>query len=283
MSGDVVVTRGKAKSGNSNGEPEQGRKGIKTRLDITLDLGPQFVFVGSGLDTGLTGTVRLRSNDGAALQANGTIRAEDGIYEGYGQKLTIERGILSFQGAPGNPGLNILALRKGLDVEAGVEVSGTVAAPKVHLVSEPNVPDAEKLSWLVLGVGTSDIASNQASVLFSAAGAIFGDDSGRNIPRDIVQGLGLDEFSVGNAAVGGSSKLPGQTVAGATAVGTVSGDQVLSIGKRLRPGLVLSVERGLSDASGALKLSWQLTRRISIIARKGNEASVDAYYTFSFH
>lgn len=283
LSGDVVVNRGKKKNAVQDSELNQGRKGIKTRLDITLDLGPQFVFVGSGLDTGLTGTVRLRSNDGAALQASGTIRAEDGVYEGYGQKLAIERGILSFQGAPSNPGLNILALRKGLEVEAGVEVSGTVAAPKVHLVSEPSVPDAEKLSWLVLGVGAADIASSQGSVLLSAAGAIFGDDSGRNIPRDIVQGLGLDEFSVGAAETGASSKLPGQTVAGATAVGTVSGDQVLSIGKRLRPGLVLSVERGLSDASGALKLSWQLTRRISIIARKGNESSLDAYYTFSFH
>lgn len=285
LSSDVVVIRGKKKNGNQESEPDGGvaRKGLKTRLDVTLDMGPQFVFVGSGLDTGLAGTVRLRSNDGSALQANGSIRAEDGIYEGYGQKLAIERGILNFQGTPSNPGLNILALRKGLEVEAGVEVSGTVSSPQVRLVSEPSVPDAEKLSWLVLGTGTADIASNQASVLLSAAGAIFGDDSGRNIPRDLVQGLGLDEFSVGTAETGGSSKLPAQTVAGSTAVGSVSGDQVLSIGKRLRPGLVVSVERGLSDASGALKLSWQLTRRISIIARKGTEGSVDAYYTFSFH
>ncbi len=283
LSSDVVVNRGKKKNGIQENEPETGKKGIKTRLDITLDMGPQFVFVGSGLDTGLAGTVRLRSNDGSALQATGSIRAEDGIYEGYGQKLTIERGILNFQGMPSNPGLNIRALRKGLEVEAGVEVVGTVSSPKVHLVSEPSVPDAEKLSWLVLGTGTADIANNQASVLLSAAGAIFGDDTGRNIPRDIVQGLGFDEFSIGSAEAAGSSKLPGQTVAGSTAVGSVSGDQVLSIGKRLRPGLVLSVERGLSDASGALKLSWQLTRRISVIARKGTEASVDAYYTFSFH
>ncbi|MES2050024.1 MAG: translocation/assembly module TamB domain-containing protein [Pseudomonadota bacterium] len=282
LSGDVVVNRGKKKNGTQEAEPDPGRKGLKTRLDVTLDMGPQFVFVGSGLDTGLAGTVRLRSNDGSALQATGSIRAEDGIYEGYGQKLVIERGILNFQGSPSNPGLNILALRKGLEVEAGVEVVGTVSSPKVHLVSEPSVPDAEKLSWLVLGTGTADIASNQASVLLSAAGAIFGDDSGRNIPRNIVQGLGFDEFSVGSAETG-SSKLPGQTVAGSTAVGTASGDQVLSIGKRLRPGLVISVERGLSDASGALKLSWQLSRRISIIARKGTEGSVDAYYTFSFH
>lgn len=281
LSGDVVVTRGSKK--NTERSADSAKKGIKTRLDVTLDMGPQFVFVGSGLDTALSGTVRLRSNDGSPLQASGSIRAEDGLYEGYGQKLTIERGILTFQGSPGNPGLNILALRKGLEVEAGVEVSGTVSSPQVRLVSEPSVPDAEKLSWLVLGTGTADIASNQTGILMSAAGAIFGDDSGRNIPRDIVQGLGFDEFSLGAAETGGGSKLPGQTVAGATAVGSTSGDQVVSIGKRLMPGLVLSVERGLSDASGALKLSWQLTRRISIIGRKGTEGSVDAYYTFSFH
>lgn len=287
LSSDVVVTRSSKKTAPPENTQERsadaGKKGLKTRLDVTLDMGPQFVFVGSGLDTTLTGTVRLRSNDGSPLQASGTIRTEDGIYEGYGQKLAIERGILTFQGSPGNPGLNILALRKGLEVEAGVEVSGTVSSSQVRLVSEPSVPDAEKLSWLVLGTGTADIASNQTSVLMSAAGAIFGDDNGRNIPRDIVQGLGFDEFSVGAAENAGSSKLPGQTVAGATAVGSSSGDQVVSIGKRLRPGLVLSVERGLSDASGALKLSWQLTRRISIIGRKGTEGSVDVYYTFSFH
>jgi translocation and assembly module TamB len=103
------------------------------------------------------------------------------------------------------------------------------------------------------------------------------------VPREIVQGLGFDEFSVGAADVGGASKLPGQTVAGSTSVGNSSGDQVVSVGKRLLPGLVLSVERGLSDASGAVKLSWQLTRRISIVGRSGTESSVDAYYTFSFH
>jgi translocation and assembly module TamB len=291
LSSDVVVIRDSKKrsspemdADSADVSEETTKKGIKTYLDVNLELGPQFVFVGSGLDTSLVGTMRLRSNDGAPLRATGTIHTEEGIYEGYGQKLTIERGILNFQGAPGNPGLNILALRKGLEVEAGVEISGTVSSPKVRLVSsDSSMPDAEKLSWLVLGTGTADIAGNQAGVLMSAAGAIFGDDSGRNIPRDIVQGLGFDEISIGAAAIGGGSKLPSQTVAGEKLVGSSSGDQVVSVGKRLRPGLVLSFERGLSDASNALKLSWQLTRRISIVARKGTEGSVDVYYTFSFH
>lgn len=288
LSSDVVVIRKSDKAGGKvagkNGDSDAPKKGLKTRVDVSFDMGPRFVFVGRGLDTGLQGSLRLRSVDGSPLQANGSISTVGGAYEGYGQQLAIERGILNFQGSPANPGLNIRALRKGLQVEAGVEVVGTVAAPQVRLVSDPVVPDAEKLSWLVLGRGSDQLAGSDASLLMSAASAIFGGDGSRNVPRDIVQGLGFDEFSIGASSNGNSSRLPNQTIAGSTSNGnTTSTDQVVSIGKHLRPGLVLSVESGLSDASGAIKLSWQLTRRISIIGRTGSESAVDVSYTFSFH
>ncbi len=282
LSSDVVVIRANGKNDANDKNSEKGKSVLKTSVDVTLEMGPQFVFVGRGLDTALDGTIRLRGKDGAPLQATGSINTVGGLYEGYGQQLDIERGILNFQGPPGNPGLNIRALRKGLPVEAGVDVIGTVAAPQVRLVSEPDVPDAEKISWLVLGRGTDQIGGNDASLLMTAAGAIFGGDGSKNIPKDIVSGLGFDEFSIGAAGIGGGSKMPSQTIAGATGVGSSSVDQVVSVGKRLAPGLVLSVERGLSDASGAIKLSWQLTRRVSIIGRTGNDSSVDANYTFSF-
>jgi translocation and assembly module TamB len=246
-------------------------------------MGPRFVFVGRGLDTALTGTLRLRSSNGSPVHANGSIITNGGQYEGYGQQLEIERGILNFQGAPSNPALNIRALRKGLAVEAGVDVTGTVANPQVRLVSEPNVPDSEKISWLVLGRESDQVGTADASLLLSAAGAIFGNDGSRNIPRELVQGLGFDEFSIGPAENGGSSKLPGQTVAGAISVGASSNDKVVTIGKRLKPGLVLSVERGVSDASGALKISWQLSRRVRLIGRSGTDNSVDVKYSFSFN
>jgi len=100
-----------------------------------------------------------------------------------------------------------------------------------------------------------------------------------------VQGLGFDQFSIGNASGGPSSHVPGQTVAGATSTSSTnaSSDQVVSVGKHLMPGLVLSVERGLGDASEAVKLSWQLTRRITIVGRTGSESAVDINYTFSFN
>jgi translocation and assembly module TamB len=282
LSSDVIVSKG-VKLIDEDIALDDSKKGLKTKLDLQIDMGPRFVFVGRGLQTALTGTLRLRSNDGSPVHASGSIIANGGQYEGYGQQLEIERGILIFQGAPSNPALNIRALRKGLAVEAGVDVTGTVASPQVRLVSEPNVPDSEKISWLVLGRESDQVGTADASLLLSAAGAIFGGDGSRNIPRELVQDLGFDEFSIGPAENGGSSKLPSQTVAGATAVGASSNDKVVSIGKRLRPGLVLSVERGVSDASGALKISWQLSRRVRLIGRSGTDNSVDVRYSFSFN
>lgn len=279
---DKLISSGSKKSTDqklTNGV----KKNMKSRLEVSFDMGSRFVFVGRGIDTGLVGQINLKSIDAAPLQASGSIRTEGGFYEGYSQKLEIERGILNFQGPPTNPGLNIRALRKDVAVQAGVDVGGTVAAPEVRLISEPNVPDAEKISWLVLGRAPDQLAGSDTSLLFTAASAIFGGDGNRNIPRDIVQSLGFDEFSVGAAENVGASKLPGQTIAGSTGLTAASADQVVSVGKHIAPGIVLSVERGLSDATGAVKLSWQLTRRISIIGRSGTDSSIDANYIFSFH
>lgn len=281
LSNDVLISR---ELKLTTGEEEAANKfAVKAKFDLQLDMGSRFVFVGRGLDTALSGVLRLRGSESSSVYASGAIATSGGQYEGYGQQLEIERGILNFQGSALNPALNIRALRKGLPVEAGVDVTGTVANPQVRLVSEPNVPDNEKVSWLVLGRGPDQFATADASLLLSAAGAILGGDGSRNFPRELARGLGFDEFSIGPAESGGSSKLPNQTVAGAISVGAASNDQVVSIGKRFKPGIVLSVERGVSDASNALKLSWQLGRRIRLVGRKGTDDAVDVKYSFSFN
>lgn len=282
LSSDVLISRSFKLEQEESAQMNE-KKAMKTKVDITLDMGPKFVFEGRGLNTLLAGSLRLRATDNTALTGHGSIQTNGGAYDGYGQQLEIERGILNFTGSVTNPSLNIRALRKGLAVEAGVDVFGTVAQPQARLVSEPNVPDAEKLSWLVLGRDAEQSSSNDASLLLSAAGALLGGDSGSNLPRTIVQGLGFDEFFIGPAESGGGSKLPSQTVAGSTTLSSNSSDKVISIGKRIKPGLVLSVERGISDASGALKMSWQVSKRVRIIGRSGTERSLDAKYIFSFN
>jgi len=246
------------------------------RLDLTVGLNERLWFVGRGLDTRLAGDLRVTGEVGSTLRATGSIRTMAGTYEGYGQKLSIERGVLTFAGPLENPKLNVLALRKGLPVEAGVEITGSTARPRVRLVSTPDVPEPEKLSWLVLGRGAADASPGDMSVLAAAAGALLG---GNNPGSDISKKIGIDEVRIGrpDTVLG---VLPQSTVAGRT--GQPAAADVVTVGKRLNRNLHLSYEQGLASAEGAIKLAYRVSRQFEILARGGYLPGVDAVYRWTF-
>ena len=70
----------------------------------------------------------------------------------------------------------------------------------------------------------------------------------------------------------------GSTIAGGPTVST----QVLSLGKRLGPDLFLSFEQSLGGAATLVKLTYQISRRMSVIARGGTDTALDVHYGFSF-
>ncbi len=247
-----------------------------TRLEteVSLDLGERFHLRASGLKARLAGKINLR---GQPLQATGSIAAREASFEAYGQQLAVERGIVNFQGPLDDPGLNVLAVRQGGVVEAGVQISGTVRHPIVKLVSTPNVPDTEKLSWIVLG-RAPDSGGTDTGVLLAAAGSLLGGDQ-ESITTQLAHGLGFDEISVHGATPGASSASSGTP---SSASGNGLENQVITVGKRLSSRVYLSYDQGLSAARGALKLSYALGRRMSIVTRAGDESAVDVFYNFSF-
>ncbi len=272
VSEDVVVIRA-AKPAAEAPAPKE-----PMRLDVKVALNDRVYFQGRGLDTRLTGDVHITGELGGTLRATGVIRTVGGTYEGYGQKLSIERGILTFSGPLDNPRLNVLALRKGLPVEAGVEILGTTTHPRVRLVSSPDVPEPEKLSWLVLGRGASDASPGDASVLLAAASALLGNN---NPGSDLSKKLGIDEVNIGRADTSSNlGVLPQSTVAGR--IGTPSASEVVSVGKRLNKDLHLTYEQGLADAEGALKLTWTLSRQFQVLVRAGFLPGLDAVYRWTF-
>jgi translocation and assembly module TamB len=215
---------------------------------------------------------------GGGLRGTGSIRTVDGTYEAYGQKLAIDHGTLTFYGSLENPALNVLALRKGLPVEAGVEVLGNVAHPRARLVSLPNVPDPEKISWLVLGRGPGDVSQGEASTLVAAANAILGRSLSGN---QIASRFGFDEVRVGRAdTVSALGTLPQSTVAGKT--GSASAAEVVTVGKRLSKDIYVVYEQGLADAEGALRITWQITQKFQMLLRAGYQPGVDAVYRWTF-
>ncbi len=271
---DVVVVRAAqpaapAKSSIASREP--------ITLDVTVDGGDHLYFEGRGLDTRLTGRLHV-TGVVPALRADGSIRTIGGSYNGYGQKLHIERGVLQFAGPIDNPRLDVRAMRTGLPVEAGVDVLGTAAHPRVRLVSVPDVPEPEKLSWLVLGRAPSDLGPGDASVLVQAASSMLGKGGGS---EDIAKRFGFDEVGIGRKdTTSVLGVLPESTVAGRT--GTASAAEVVTVGRRITDTVHLTYQQGLSDAEGTVKIAWQATQRFQVIARAGYLPGLDFVYRWLF-
>jgi len=276
LSDDVVILQAQ-----SEGNRSRVRRIL--HLDLEADLGRCFHFRGAGVESRLDGQVRIRSNDAGLPRASGSISTVDGRFDAYGQKLDIERGIINFQGAIDNPGLNILAVRRNLAVEAGVEVSGTAQRPLVRLVSTPNVPDSEKLSWLVLGRSPDQQGGRDSALLLAAAQTILGGQDGGAL-RQLQRGLGIDEFGVSSGQLGGVDRLPTSRVAGSSGFGnsqTVNG-QIVSVGKRLSANTLLSYEQSLDTMESIVKLTHNLSRHVSLVGRAGSDNALDIFWNYSF-
>ncbi|MGN6087298.1 translocation/assembly module TamB domain-containing protein [Trinickia sp.] len=231
------------------------------RASVDIDLGRDFRFRGQGADLGLRGTVTALSAPNQPLRAIGNVRVTEGsTYTSFGRKLAIENGYFTFNGPVANPGVNILAMRRNQEVEAGVQVTGTVRTPVVKLVSEPNVPDNEKLSWLLFGHGTDQGNNLSQQSSMTTALALLGSATGKRV----AQTFGLDEFSVGRSDVG------------------LTDSQVVMLSKAINDRLVLGYEQGLQSASNAFKATVNLSRFWSVLLYTGTFQGVDINFTRRF-
>ncbi|MDS4014514.1 MAG: translocation/assembly module TamB domain-containing protein [Candidatus Accumulibacter sp.] len=276
LSDDVLVRQGGAQA------PSSGAPRLLS-VDLQTDLGRHFHFRGAGVESRLAGAVRLRAQGGEPLRASGSIRTRDGRFDAYGQKLEIERGIVSFQGLIDNPGLNIRAVRANLPVEAGVEVSGTARRPIVRLISDPPVPDAEKLSWLVLGHAPDQEGGQDSALLFAAGQAILGGQDGGPV-KALQRSLGIDDFGISTGTLDGSGRRLSSRIASSSGFGSASTatGQIVSVGKRLSANLLLSYEQALNATGSIVKLTANLGRNLSVVGRAGSDNALDIFWTYRF-
>jgi len=186
LSSDVVIVRD---------QPETGVAPTRLRVDVKLNLGDAFYVKGAGLDLRMAGGVRVTLGEGDTRpRAQGSVHVAEGHYRAYGQQLAIERGVLLFDGPLDNPKLDILAVRKSQPVVAGVAITGTALSPRTALYSDPPVPDAQKLQWLVFGVGPG--AAGDADLGLASS-------SGQR-PQDEVVGFGAQIASALHVSIGQS-------------------------------------------------------------------------------
>jgi translocation and assembly module TamB len=235
---------------------------------LTLDFGSDFQVRGRGLLTRLAGSLELRSTPETehVPSLTGDLHTVRGTYKAYGQQLDIEQGLLRFTGLLNNPALDILAIRPNLQQRVGVQISGTALSPVVRLYAEPDLPEAEKLAWLVLGRSAAN-GGAEAAVLQQAALALLG-GSGKGLSGSLSEALGLDELSMRGA----TSNADGSSATGAS----------VTLGKRISREFYVAYERSLAGTLGTFYLFYDLSRRFTLRAQTGEQSAVDLIYTFRY-
>ena len=242
--------------------PTAGKEPGTVKLAVDIDLGSDFRVEGQGVDTLLRGTLALSGDSFGEPRLIGTITTFDGKYRAYGQKLDIERGRIRFTGGLANPTLDVLAIRPNMTQRVGVQITGTALLPNVRLYAQPDMPDAEKLSWLVVGHASAS-GGAEAELLQQAALALLGGKGG-GLSGGLAASLGLDELSFS----GGSE-------------GSTAGSSV-TLGKRFSRNFYAAYQRSISGATGTLFIFYDLSKRFTIRAEAGEQSAVDLIYTFAY-
>jgi translocation and assembly module TamB len=269
LGGDVVVERRPAAAPAPASPPADRSRSpgplANANVALVVELGDKLRLRGRGLDTTLAGDLYITAPNGR-LAINGTVRAEHGTFEAYGQKLDIERGALVFTGAVENPRLDILAVRPDLDLRVGVAVSGGALNPRVRLFSEPEMGELDKLSWLVMGRASEGLGRADTALLQRAAVALLAGQGSGGGPTDaLLKNIGLDELSLRQ-----------------TEEGDVR-DTVVTVGKQLSQRWYVGYERGVNATTGTWQLIYRVARRLTVRAQGGEDNALDVIWTWRWN
>jgi translocation and assembly module TamB len=223
--------------------------------NITLTLGDRVEVDMLGLNGRLTGSINLRSGYDQITRATGELNVEDGNYTAYGRRLDIERGRLIFTGGPvGNPGMDVRAIKKFQDIEAGINVRGTLIDPRMTFFSEPSLPQTQIVQMILAGGSVQSAQNNRnngaSSELIAQGGAILAQQIGSRV--------GIED-------VGIESSLKNETS--------------IVLGKYLSPKLYVSYGISLTESLNTLKLRYTLGDRWTIRTEFGEEGGADLVYT----
>jgi translocation and assembly module TamB len=246
-------------------EPRDPAEQFTVRSDITLKLGDRVSIDTAGLTGRLTGSLAVLADGSGATQGRGELNVEEGKYVAYGRKLDIERGRLLFNGGVvADPAIDIRAIKQFPDIKAGMNVRGTLQAPRITFFSDPPVPQSQIVSLLLAGgslesiqgttAGATAAVQNQNAAtrneLLAQGGAMLAQQLGSKI--------GLED-------VGLESNLANETS--------------LVLGKYLSPRLYVSYGIGITQAVSGLMTRYILNEHWTIRTQSGKVNSSDLVYT----
>jgi translocation and assembly module TamB len=282
LSGEVVVpwARVDVKSLPENGielsddvhivRPQQQQTPVAPfpfTVNLDLTLGKDVQFSAMGLKTALGGGLRFRQKVGQNLLTQGEIRLVNGRFKAYGQNLVIRSGKLMFNGDISDPYVMAEAIRDPASMEdtsvtVGVKINSPITAINAQVFSEPELPDTDKLSYLLRG--RSSTATTNGSTEESMAAMMIGAGLGQTngVVSDVASNFGLKDAGFDTSGSGSDTKV--------------------NLSAYLLKDLQLQYGVGVYSAVSEVKLKYFLLPQLYLQAVSGLDQAVDIFYKFEF-
>ncbi|PJC85780.1 hypothetical protein CSW98_12025 [Vibrio sp. HA2012] len=230
--------------------------------DVKVHIGDDFHLAAFGLQGYLNGLLSISQKDRVPF-VFGDVVISDGTYRSFGQDLVINKGKILMNGPLDRPYVNIEAVRNPDniqdDVTAGITVSGLASAPEITVFSDPDMPQANALSYLLRGrdldakAGDNDMTMTLIGLSLAQSGKIVG---------EIGQAFGVSDLQLDTAGSGSDSQV------------TVSG--------YILPGLQVKYGVGIFNSLGEVTLRYQLMKDLYLETVSGLTSTVDLLYQFEF-
>ncbi|HSN18750.1 MAG TPA: translocation/assembly module TamB domain-containing protein [Gammaproteobacteria bacterium] len=270
--------------GEQGGPPEE-RWHLYSRIKVVL--GDDVHFDGFNLTGDVGGQVVANTVPGHPATGAGELTVRSGTYtvtplallggiaQKFGsQKLAIEQGRLIFTGGPiANPALDMRAVKVnahpemvqfgGVEQKVGVQVRGLLQSPVVTLWSDPPLPQAQLLSYLVTGSAatfTGGTASSSTPGVVTAS-TLSGVSAQNNQEVSVPVYGGFDV-----------SRSQVQTASGSYSSGVFVGKQV---GERL----YVRMGQVTGDPTSIFQVIYRLSTQWMLQAQSGSANSADIIYT----
>ncbi len=193
----------------------------------------------------------------------GEIEIKNGQYSSFGQDLIIKEGKILMNGPVDQPYLAVKAIRNPDntqdDVIAGIQVTGPVNEPVTTIFSEPAMPQANALSYLLRGQNID--AKSGGNAMTTALISLSLAKSGRVVGK-LGEAFGVSDLQLDTAGSGDDSQV------------TVSG--------YLTPKLQVQYGVGIFDSFGEFTVRYQLVKDLYLEAVSGVNGAVDLLYQFEF-
>jgi translocation and assembly module TamB len=238
--------------------PDPGSQ-FRVSSNITLTLGEKVTINTFGLTGRLAGSLNTRGDDTAITRGTGELSVVEGKYAAFGRNLDIARGRLIFNNVPvADPGIDLRAQKVYPDVTAGVNVRGSLRAPRLTFFSEPAIPQSQIVSLILAGG--------------SLEGATQGGSRSGGARNDLVaQGGAILAQQLGLGSRVGIEDIGIET--------DPTNDTSLVLGRYLSPRLYVSYGISLAEAINTVKLRYTIGDRWTVRTEAGRFRSADIVYT----